>query len=283
VSFQSHIDYCNQYDLSDFLPFVVDGTRYGWILRRRLALFEQWPEVFSIAQQALVLNPSLSDYNSRTQAVAQVTEALYAAGEIKGWRNENYPVSLAYEAPAVFEIERAAVPLFGLRAYGVHINGLVRRSNGELLMWVGVRSKDKQTAPGLLDHLAAGGQPVNISLLDNVIKECYEEAGVPVSLAASAEFVRNISYCRQIDYGLKPDTIAVFDLYLPESFIPENTDGEVESFELWPLTKVAEVVEGTERFKANCNLVIMDLLARHNYISGVDQNKLIASLNVVLP
>lgn len=47
---------------------------------------------------------------------------------------------------------------FGLmQAYGVHVNGYVKKE-GQLSMWVARRSKDKPTWPGLLDHVAAGGQ-----------------------------------------------------------------------------------------------------------------------------
>lgn len=40
----------------------------------------------------------------------------------------------------------------------------------------------------------------------------------------------------------------------------------MESFELWPLTRVAEEVAFGERFKDNCNLVVIDFLLRHGCI-----------------
>ena len=45
------------------------------------------------------------------------------AGAIKGWRDELYPLGAAFDAPPALLIERAAAPYFGMRAYGVHING----------------------------------------------------------------------------------------------------------------------------------------------------------------
>lgn len=36
------------------------------------------------------------------------------------------------------------------------MNGYVER-NGEELLWIGKRSREKSTFPGMLDHLAAGG------------------------------------------------------------------------------------------------------------------------------
>ena len=78
-------------------------------------------------------------------------------------------------------MERAAVPWFGMKAYGVHINGFVRdEKTGEVShLWVARRAKNKSTFPGMLDHIVAGGQPFGISPFENVIKECYEEANIP--------------------------------------------------------------------------------------------------------
>lgn len=37
----------------------------------------------------------------------------------------------AYHEPPLFLIERAAAPFFGVKAYGVHVNGYVRKPDGE--------------------------------------------------------------------------------------------------------------------------------------------------------
>lgn len=42
--------------------------------------------------------------------------------------------------------------------------------------WVARRSKTKSMWPGMLDHMVAGGLPHGISPLENVFKECQEEA-----------------------------------------------------------------------------------------------------------
>lgn len=47
------------------------------------------------------------------------------------------------------------VCLFGVKRYGVHINGYCQDENGELRMWVGRRSMTKQTYPGKLDNLVS--------------------------------------------------------------------------------------------------------------------------------
>lgn len=46
---------------------------------------------------------------------------------------------------------------FRKQSYGVHINGYVN-IDGEKYLWVAKRSDTKQTFPGMLDHIVAGGQ-----------------------------------------------------------------------------------------------------------------------------
>jgi hypothetical protein len=39
----------------------------------------------------------------------------------------------------------------------------------------------------MYDHIVAGGQPYGITPIDNVIKECEEEASIPIELAKLAK------------------------------------------------------------------------------------------------
>lgn len=100
---------------------------------------------------------------SRTAAVAETLRELRDEGFILGWRDELYPVvgTTFNDDPALL-VERAAAPFLGVKAYGVHMNGYVRRPDG-IHLWVATRSLSKPTWPGKLDHLAAGGQVRHIS------------------------------------------------------------------------------------------------------------------------
>ena len=82
------------------------------------------------------------------------------------------------------------MPWFGVRAFGPHMTGYVRRKDG-LHIWVPRRSFTKPTFPGQLDNTVAGGQPAGIGLHDNLIKECAEEASIPRQLA---EHLRAAAY-----------------------------------------------------------------------------------------
>ena len=85
---------------------------------------------------------------------------------------------------------------------------------------------------------------------------------MPEALAATARPVGAVSYCHEIEEGLKPDVMYCYDLELPASFTPENRDGEIEEFYLWPVERVMETVAETGEFKFNCNLVCIDFFVR---------------------
>ena len=65
---------------------------------------------------------------------------LRAEGYFKGlWREEAYPVTWQFTQAPLMAMERAAVPWFGVRAFGPHMTGYVRRKDG-LHIWVPRRS-----------------------------------------------------------------------------------------------------------------------------------------------
>ena len=150
-------------------------------------------------------------------------------------------------------------------------------------MWVARRALDKPTFPGMLDNMVAGGQPIGIGLRENLIKECQEEANIPAELSRQAESVGVISYVSETPEGMKPDIQFVYDLELPATFEPTNTDGEVEEFHLWPIEKVMDVVSQTAEFKFNCSLVIIHFLIRRGLISPEDPDYLDIVLGLHAP
>ena len=265
MSFLDRIRECNTHDLANFRPFIVAGQRVGWVRHAFADTLAGFPDVFDVVRESVRLSDRFRDFESRSDALESVVRALEAKGMIKGRRNEYYPVSTGFAAKPFARIERAAIPPFGIRAYGVHMNGYVRRPDG-IHMWIGRRAKDKHTYPGMLDNTVAGGQPMGIGLLENLAKECKEEASIPEELARRSVPVGAITYCMEAEDGLKPDVQFCYDLELPANFVPRNTDGEIAEFMLWPIEKVAEIVRDTGEFKFNCNLVIIDFMVRHGLI-----------------
>ncbi|MFQ5765141.1 MAG: DUF4743 domain-containing protein [Rhodospirillales bacterium] len=265
MSLLDRVRECARFDPAHYQPFRVDGTQVGQIETAVADSLRRFEDVFKITGEAVDLADGLQGFDRRTEAVASVLETLRDDGMISGWRDEAYPVSAQFSEPPVFTMERAGVPLFGVRGYGVHVNGFVDDGRG-IRMWVARRSVTKPTGPGKLDQVVAGGQPAGISLADNLIKECAEEAGIPEALAAKALPVGTVSYRTERPEGLRDDVLFDYDLELPPDFEPRNTDGEVDAFYLWPMEQVMETLDGSDEFKFNSGLVVIDFLIRHGFI-----------------
>jgi len=265
MSFLERIADCNRYDLAGFLPFRVATQALGWVRRDFAPVLAEFTDVFIVDDAGVALHPRLDSFATRSDAVAAVLRTLASRGVIVGWRDELYPATTAFQAEPALQLERAASAYFGLRTFGVHMNGYVRKNDG-IHLWVPRRARSKPTYPGRLDNTVAGGQPIGASLADNLVKECKEEANIPAVLARRARPVGVITYCAEVTEGLQPDAQFCFDLELPEDFVPSNTDGEIDEFLLWPIDYVAEVVRDTSEFKPNCSLVIIHFLMRHGIL-----------------
>ncbi len=267
MSYLDRIKVCNNsHTLKDFQPFYVGGARVGYIRNAFAEQLRYWPNVFQVFPAGIYLAPDLQSFEDRTQEVRAVLESLIDKGVISRWHGEEYPVTASSREHALFAIDRGSATYLGVRAFGQHVNGFVN-DRGQLKMWIGRRSRSKWSAPGKLDNMVAGGLPHGISLQENLAKECWEEAAIPADLFSQAIPVGYISYRAETLEGFKPDVIYCYDLELPPDFVPQCQDGEVEEFYLWPVDKVAELVRDTEAFKKNCNLVVIDFLIRHGFIS----------------
>jgi hypothetical protein len=273
MSLFDRVRYCMRRDMRGFRPFQVDGARVGWLRHAFAERLCDFPGTFLVSPDSVRLEPRLDGFDARTRAVADVLEALRGESWLGVWRNEAYPVATSYYAPPLLQIERAAVPAFGVQAYGVHLNGYIGRGD-DMRMWVARRSRFKPTAPGKLDHLVAGGQPIGVGLMQNLIKECEEEASLPADLARRARPVGAVSYLMENEEGLRNDILFNYDLEVPADFVPRNADGEIEEFFLWPIDRVIRVVSETEDFKFNVALVVVDFLFRHGFLDPEDREYL---------
>ena len=256
---------CTQYDPAGFRRFVVDDIAIGHIRAEAVVELADFADVFLFQGDEIQLDPRIQGRLARTDAMRAVAEELRDRALVLGWRDELYPVAAAFDDPVLFDLERAAVPFFGLRGYGVHVNGWVDGAEGPA-MWIGRRSLTKPTGPGLLDQMVAGGQPSGLGLAENVVKECKEEAGLAAELAETARPAGAVSYLTERDEGLRNDVLFVYDLELPADVTPMNEDGEVAEFMLWPMAKVMEEVAKPGMFKFNSALVVINFLVRHGFV-----------------
>ena len=97
-------------------------------------------------------------------------------------------------------------------------------------------------------------------------------------LPLRARRVGMLEYAMERPEGLRRDRLYCYDLELPDAFVPHAADGEVESFELWPITRVVDTVRETDDFKFNVNLVLIDLFLREGVIGGEAATTLRAAL-----
>ena len=159
-------------------------------------------------------------------------------GLIAGWRDESY-AWLDVWGHERFRMERAAFRALGLHSRACHINGYT--ANHELFL--GKRSASKATDPNMLDNLAAGGISADETLQQCVVRELWEEAGVPQELSNLVEPVGHIHVRRVVEpKGLHDESLYTYDLLLPEDFHPKNQDGEVADFMKVSWSLAAELI-----------------------------------------
>ncbi|MFN7587871.1 MAG: DUF4743 domain-containing protein [Planctomycetota bacterium] len=256
---------CHTADPADFVPWYVDDLLVGRVHRHREPVLATPGSPFVRSRNGWQL--AGADFYERSRAMAQFVGLLAEQGQCRRPLGELYAVHGADAGPSRLQIDRAAVPWFGVRAEGVHLNGLVVTAAG-LSMWIGRRARDKRTFPGHLDNLVAGGQPFGLSSEQTLRKECLEEAGMPAELAAMARPVTTIHYTQQLGSDWKPDRLHCFDLELSPDFMPRPNDGEVEAFVLWSVPQLVASLVGDDPWKPNCVLVVLDCLLRRGALDG---------------
>jgi len=254
-------------------PWIVDGYAAGYLDDKRAQRIARFGDVFVVAKDAIRFHASLDYPDVRTQAIDAVVRTLAAEGKLTRWRDERYAVATTLQEPPLFEIERAAARFFGIATHAAHINATTTR-NGEIRMWIARRSATKPIDPGLLDNLVGGGIAAGVSIADTVLKEAWEEAGIPGDIVSSARPAGFVRIFREQPDGIHRETIHVHDLLLPPDFEPRNEDGEVAGFRLVEIEQVAELAgntTGDDVVTADAALVIADWLMRHGYVARTCQ------------
>ncbi|MPV85473.1 NUDIX hydrolase [Ostreibacterium oceani] len=248
-----------------YYPLFVNGTKVGQVDVQLLDALK--PPLFCIDNAFKTVNMSFASESCHQfeDELADFFVDFFAHRGLSGWRDERYAVKACHGSPTLFLLERAALSYLGITGYGVHVNGYVKKSDG-IHMWVAKRASNKPTSPGKYDQIAAGGQPHDLSVWENMIKECQEEASIPEWLAKTAVPASAISYRYDLPIGLRPDVIFNYDLCLPADFVPTVNDDEVESFMCVPIHDLLDWVAGTQDFKFNSAVVIIDFAIRHGLI-----------------
>ena len=252
----------------EYVRWSVDGRVVGSITPQRALRLEAWPSVFVRGADGIELAPSLASAEARTRALDGVARTLAAEGALSAWRDERYAVAATLGDPPLLELERAAARFFGIHTYAAHANGLVRDAAG-WRMWLARRSPTKPIDPGLLDNLVGGGIAAGSGARSTLVREAFEEAGIPPDLAERAQAVGRVEIRRDQPDGLQRETIEVYDLWLPQDFVPRNQDGEAVEHRLCAPEAVLSIL-GADDITTDASLVIVDFLLRHGAIPGDD-------------
>jgi hypothetical protein len=268
MSFGDHIRACNNFDPARAVPLLAGDERVGLLRRDNAEALRQFADVFAVEEHAVRL-VARYDVDTLSRIIDRVVDVLVVERRVPKWRNETFDVAPRWGAPPIFRLDRGAVPFFGTRAYGVHLNGY-RRNGDDLYLWVGRRSPDKKVAPDKLDNLVAGGVGNGHGLDETLLKEGDEEASIPTSITKHALPVGAVSYRMETELGIRDDVLFVYDLEMPADFLPQNRDGEIVHFDLVPASLVIDRVRTSDDFKFNVNLVILDFALRHGLLRPDD-------------
>ncbi len=245
-----------------FIRFEFGTDTIGWIRRDQAGRLRAWPQVFEFSEKNIHLRPAAEA--ALSGSMAEVAQALAREGTIRGWRDETYSVHAEAGGETLFHIERAAMRFFGLTSSAAHLNGYTDEG-AKLRILIARRGATKAIDPGMLDNLVAGGVPSGQDAWQTLLRECGEEAGIPVALARSAKPAGLLQVCREVPDGLHSEILYVHDLALPPDFAPHNTDGEVGEFiALDPEALLERIARGEMTVEAG--LAAVDFLIRHGLL-----------------
>ena len=239
---------------------------------QRIARFDR---LFHADADRVVLRASPDTPLARSTALAEVTRTLASEGALTRLARRALCRRARIRRGPWFHIERAAARYFGIRTHAAHVNGLVRDGDA-VSMWVARRSPTKAIDPGMLDNLVGGGIAADTSVAATVIKESWEEAGIPEAIAREARLTGTLRVVRLLPDGLQDEILFVHDLWLPSDFVPANQDGEAIGHARLPLEDVARVVsrhEGSDAMTVDASLVALTALVREGVFDGDPESR----------
>lgn len=279
----SAIEQARRGDRAARVPFHLGTERVGSVARRDLPVLAEIATAamahgsgaatalrpapaaatgaWTVRADAVVLAGAAPD-----AALAAVNAALRERGLIRAWRDEPYAVRGADGVRVLARIERAASRFWGTCTQGAHATGWVAGADGRpAALWVAQRAFDKATDPGRHDNLIGGGVPHGQTPWQTLLREGWEEAGLPAALLRRARPGRVAVIERDVPEGWQWEHLHAFDLELPAGTTPANQDGEVERFELLPVAQaLALAADGA--MTVDASVVTLDFALRHRLL-----------------
>lgn len=248
------------------LPFFIYHEPVGSVARTLLPVLATCAPWLKVSEHAVQMDDRLYSVEQRSLALARTNAVLRQHGLVPGWRDETYGVSVSADEPPLARIERAAARVWGTLTFAAHLNGYVRAPDGTIThLWIARRAWTKPTDPGKLDNLVAGGVAYGQTPFRALVRECWEESGLPEATARRATPGRIVHLLRDVPEGVQNEQVYVYDLELPRGLAPHNVDGEVAEHRLLPLAEVVALL-GTEEMTTDAALVTLDFLLRRRLL-----------------
>lgn len=277
MQYQHLLDALPAPNFENYVSLSFQGHKIGYINQNHVSVFNEFKHIFRFLSDSLCeFVPEFLGQNidERSHALAEFSEALRSAHLVNNWRDELFAIYLDAERSfEIFQLERGVVPLLALQAHGVHLNGYTM-IDGVPHIWIAQRSASRVIAPLKYDQLVAGGLPAELSLKENLYKEADEEAGIAQKLVEPAQYMGNIQYLTEDEFGIRNDVLHCFDVELPKNFEPHNQDGEVEKFMRLPVSEVIELLKQQDLFKPNTALVMLNFLLRNDWLTVSSEEKI---------
>ncbi|MEN9631462.1 MAG: hypothetical protein RJA10_4690 [Pseudomonadota bacterium] len=243
------------------VPFVIDGAAVGSVAVAHLDALRAFPALLQVHGHEVQLTVEAA---ARDAALATVNAALRAQGLVRAWRDETYPVLHPQSRRLLACFERASARFWGTLTFGAHATGWAAGPDGRPAeLWVAQRSFSKATDPGAYDNLVGGGVPHGQTPFETLVREGWEEAGLPPEVMRRATPGRVVQLLRDIPEGLQFEWIHAFDLRLRPDEVPVNQDGEVHAFTLHPAANALALAAGPH-MTADAALVTLDFALRHS-------------------
>jgi len=252
-------------DPSTRTTFCIGGRPAGSVARAHLDVLRAWPALLRVSDSGVDLQVPLAQ---RDSALRQMNTSLREQGLIRAWRDEIFSVPDLLTDQTLAAMERAAARFWGTLTLGAHANGYLADAAGRPThLWVAQRAEHKATDAGLFDNLIGGGVAQGQSPFDALVREGGEEAGLAPTLVRTARAGSVIRLHRSVAEGFQLEELHCFDLCLPPSCVPRNTDGEVQNFRCWPVKEALALAAGTS-MTVDAALVSLDFAVRHGLLAA---------------
>ncbi|HEY8289864.1 MAG TPA: DUF4743 domain-containing protein, partial [Acetobacteraceae bacterium] len=138
--FLRHLRACNNARLpGERIPFHLGTSQVGWLTPALADAIGAFRDIVSDPSGVFLNDPA---------SLPDIARALAGRGFYR-FRREAFDVRASPDGPALAQIDRGALPSFGIQAVGVHVNGLVSGPDG-MHVWIARRARDKLLDPGKL-------------------------------------------------------------------------------------------------------------------------------------